>query len=520
MRTVHAVDLFCGLGGTSAGLIEACERMGWKINLVAINHWPIAIETHSANHPKVNHICADVDAVNPERVSPKGPDILVASPECIGHSIARGGAPTTEQSRASAWSVLRWVELLRPREILIENVREFLWWRPLRSDGRPDRRYSKGKVFKAWWNALQSLGYQLEMQILTCADYGDPTTRQRLFIRGTRGWKGIAWPDSTHARQSNGLPQWRAAREIIDWGHHGRSIFNRKRALAKNTIRRIEAGIRKFWGAWAEPFLVLLNGGGSKSSAWSIERPCPTVVAGGNHIGLVEPFLTSVNHGADEKRNYPPGKPLPTVTGVHGFAMVEPFITNISHTNANGACANKVDEPLRTVTSGDGFAVCEPFLLPHRTFDNMNADDIKKPLRTVTAHSADFALVEPFLLPPEGVHRGNRPRSVDEPVQSITSRGGGHVVSPFLVKFYGTGGAKQVEHPLDAVTTRDRFGLVQPGEYLLDILFRMLEPGELAKAHSLDDYVLKGTRRDQVKQIGNSVPKRTARALCAEALAS
>ncbi len=46
----------------------------------------------------------------------------------------------------------------------------------------------------------------------------------------------------------------------------------------------------------------------------------------------------------------------------------------------------------------------------------------------------------------------------------------------------------------------------------LDIRTRMLQPHELAKAHSLDDFKFTGSKEDQTKQIGNSVPKKLAEA--------
>jgi DNA (cytosine-5)-methyltransferase 1 len=171
---IRAADLFCGAGGTSSGLYRACERNGIGLDLIAVNHWDIALQTHRANHPDARHIWASLDSLNPREVV-KGQklDLLIASPECIYHSNARGGKPIHEQDRASAWCVLRWVEALQPRAVLIENVGEFTNWGPLDERGHriKDR---AGETYTAYLNALRSLGYQVEARILNAADYGDP----------------------------------------------------------------------------------------------------------------------------------------------------------------------------------------------------------------------------------------------------------------------------------------------------------------------------------------------------------
>ena len=85
-QPIDVVDLFAGAGGTSTGVIKAAERLGLKVNLVAINHWEIAIATHKANHVNVQHLCVKVEEVNPLAVVPGGRlRLLVASPECIHH---------------------------------------------------------------------------------------------------------------------------------------------------------------------------------------------------------------------------------------------------------------------------------------------------------------------------------------------------------------------------------------------------------------------------------------------------
>lgn len=453
MRTISAADLFCGAGGATSGMELACERMGYGLDVLAINHWDVAISTHSANHPNARHICWPLSQVSPKRVIPDGRlNMLWASPECTHHSIARGGKPVTDQKRAGAWEVCRWATELRIDNIVIENVREFADWGPIGADGHP-LKSRKGETFRAWIKAMESLNYRVEWRILNCADFGDATSRKRLFVLMKRGRGHIEWPKATHSGQAHGdgLAPWRTAREIIDWDLRGQSIFNRKRPLKPRTIERIAAGLRKFGGAAAEPFLVMLYG---TNDARSIDRPAPTITASGQHVGL-----------------------------------------------------------------------CEPFLLPHRhagSFRNTSeARGIDRPLPTLTTTSSGISLVQPFLVTcNHGSGVNYRVHSLDAPTPVMTSQKSLGICEPFLVKYYGNGlGAESVRGPLDTVTGKPRFGLVEPAQ--LDILFRMLQPHEIAAAHSFPEtYRFQGSKEDVVKQIGNSVPRRTAAALTEAQLAA
>ena len=49
---ITAIDLFAGLGGWSTGARMAGVEVLW-----AANHWPVAVEWHSANHPGAIHVC-------------------------------------------------------------------------------------------------------------------------------------------------------------------------------------------------------------------------------------------------------------------------------------------------------------------------------------------------------------------------------------------------------------------------------------------------------------------------------
>jgi len=128
-KTFNVVDMFCGAGGESTGIMRAAMEQDMKVNLFAINHWELALETHATNHPYANHFREDIHCLDPKKVIRKGTvDLLWASPECTFFSIARGAKPCEKQGRISPWTVVKWVETLDVRRFIIENVPEFIHW--------------------------------------------------------------------------------------------------------------------------------------------------------------------------------------------------------------------------------------------------------------------------------------------------------------------------------------------------------------------------------------------------------
>jgi len=387
---IVAVDLFCGCGGTSTGLYNACHATGKQVDLLAINHWPVAIATHQANHPAARHLCARLESIRPEDAIPGGRvNILVASPECTHHSVARGGKPVNDQLRSSAWLVLRWLESLRVDNLLIENVREFRDWGPVGSNGKP-LKSRKGETYRAWLNALRSFGYEVDDRILNAADYGDPTSRERLFVLARKGRKAIKWPEPSHGAPGNlyGLQPYRTAREVIDWSIKGKSIFGRKKPLAPSTMARIAAGLKRYGGANAKPFLVMLYGTGE---ARDIDRPMPTITGGGNHTGLCEPFVVTLTHnGGDDNRAHSIDKPMPTITGAHRgeMALVEPFLLG----QQSCAAPRDVDQPVPTIATAGAISLVEPFLVKYYgAGEGVSSTD--DPVPTITTKDR-FGLVE------------------------------------------------------------------------------------------------------------------------------
>jgi hypothetical protein len=85
------VDMFCGAGGITTGLTQACTELGIRPKVIAINHWNVAIETHKRNHPEATHWCERVDSLDPRKLTPDGRiDFLIAAPEMYASQRSSG----------------------------------------------------------------------------------------------------------------------------------------------------------------------------------------------------------------------------------------------------------------------------------------------------------------------------------------------------------------------------------------------------------------------------------------------
>ena len=542
LRNALIADLFCGAGGSSTGARRALERRGYRMDLVAVNHWDRAIETHSANHPDARHYCQDVNAVKPADVVPEGKlDLLMASPTCTYHSRARGGKPINDQGRMDPWAVVHWCTELRVKRLLVENVPEFVEWAPidLRS-GRPIKR-RKGEYFRAWIAALKGAGFKLDWHILNAADFGDATTRERFFLIARSNGKRLTWPEPTHSKTGDAdllhaRKKWRAAREIIDWSIEGRSILDRKRPLSPKTLARIYAGAVKF--RWPEPFLVILR---NHMDAQSVNGPLPTLCAGGTHIGLAEPFLLDRHGDNGSTRAHRLSDPVPTADCRGAGYLCEPFVANLAHSGSDGSRCKAIGEPLQTLHAGGGsHGLVEPFVLSQHaggahaliapyygSGSGETCGSTAAPLPTVTT-KARFGLVMPIT---HGDDRG-RCRFLEEPLPTVTGAHRGELACiPAFARTAAFGerpGQDPRIHSIDDPTpTICASGRIQLAEAVgtapaYDIRFRMLDPKELARAMGFDHadaaYEFRGNKTEITKQISNAVPINLETALVSPSL--
>jgi DNA (cytosine-5)-methyltransferase 1 len=345
------VDLFAGGGGASEGIFQATGRHPD----IAINHDPDAILMHSQNHAPSKHYCEDVFAVSPREACAGRPvDLMWVSPSCTHFSAARGGATVCKQERSLAWVAVRWAREVRPRTIVLENVREFETWGPLLRSGEPDPAKS-GETFRQFVCDLEFLGYTVAWKVLNAADYGAATSRKRLFLIARCDGLPVKWPAPSHEGR------WLSAASIIDTTIPVPSIFTRKKPLAPATCRRIAVGIQKF--VLNNPFIMDLQVGDGRRRASIVAAFMAKHYGGVVGIPLSAPLgtITTRDHHAlvavslsqfnGQSIGSSVGKPMPTLMAKPHHALVAAHLVKFYGTSQHGA---PVTDPLPTITAGGG----------------------------------------------------------------------------------------------------------------------------------------------------------------------
>jgi DNA (cytosine-5)-methyltransferase 1 len=487
------VDNFAGGGGASTGIELAT---GYSVD-IAINHDPEAIKMHKANHPNTKHYCENVWAVDPVKAC-KGHPVALAwfSPDCKHFSKAKGGKPKDKNIRGLAWVACRWAGLVRPRVIMLENVEEFKTWGPLGRRHHPIKA-KQGKTFEKFVQQLTDLGYEVQCRELIAADYGAPTMRKRFFMIARCDGKPIVFPEPTHGPSDSeavkeGLVKpYVGAYTQLDFSLPCPSIFDTSeeikkkygiravRPLAPKTMERIARGLKKF----------------------VLDNP--------------EPFIIQCNHGGERRPN-DIRKPMPTITGKHGYGIVEPTLAPYMGTNTTNHPGGKCKDPIHTITTGNQQCLISPTLIQYHSETaqgEVRGQTIEDPIMTVDG-SNRYGLVTSFL---SKFYKSGIGQDEREPLHTITTSAG-HFgeVRAFLIKYYGQGTGQDIKEPLDTVTARDRFGLVtiEGVDYqIVDIGLRMLEPRELYGCQGFpDDYIIDHDytgktypRSEQVRRCGNAV---------------
>lgn len=527
--TLTLADFFCGAGGSSTGAVQV---PGVTLRAAA-NHWKLACDTHAANHPKADHIVADLSQYDP-RYFPRT-TLGWFSPECTWHTGARGKrydgdtnqpdmfgetlpVEAAERSRATMWDVVRFTEYHRYKAVIVENVVEIMKWPPV----------------TAWLGAMHSLGYRhriVSLNAMHAQAHGlpAPQSRDRVYVvfwlagnpapdldailrpkawcpscqqvvEAMQTWRNgktvgkyrsqYHWRCPHHSCRGQIVePDWLPAATIIDWSNLGQRIGDRERPLREKTRARIADGIEKWW----TPFLLNRT---FDYHHQGVGEPVPTVMASGTHLALAVPVEGRA--GLDTAK--PTRDPLRTMTTRNETGLATaPFIAELYGTGKSRSAL----DPLSTVTAG-GFH----HALITSYYGNGDTRTAAEPLSTVTT------LDRHGLITPVGGTWNEDAYRTEDPMRTLTTREPGALITP-AGSAWGQG-AYPVSDPARTVTTYDTSALVTEGRSIEvdDCHFRMLEPSESKRAMAFpDSYVMLGTRREQQRMAGNAVVPPAARDL-------
>ena len=249
---IRCFDLFCGAGGSSRGATMA----GAKV-VGGVDAWKLAVETFKLNFPEAivwNERAEDID---PEDIATKvgRVDLLLASPECTDHSVAKGSAPRCEASRETAFQVTRYAKAFKPRWVVVENVPQMVRW----------------ARFSDWVAGVHELGYHTCCAVLDAQDYRTPQSRKRLFVLCDKETEPTPPPKARGPK--------RTVASILRNGESRgklwvfRPVYHPGRA--KTTIERFERAVKAL-GPDAE-FILVYYGSDGAGGYQTLDRPLRTV---------------------------------------------------------------------------------------------------------------------------------------------------------------------------------------------------------------------------------------------------
>jgi len=568
---ITVTDMFCGCGGSSTG---AAAINGVEVKL-AMNHWRLAVDSHNTNHPNTDHDCADIQQTDPRRYCRTS--ILIASPECTNHSLAKGQKrknlhqqdlfqqkaidPKVIRSRATMWDVVRFAEVHDYEYVVTENVDDVRKW----------------ALFEMWLKAMHTLGYQHECVYLNAMfAHGDgihgyaPQSRDRIYIVF---WKRGNPRPNLDIRPKAPCPKCVKVVSAIQTWKPGRRAgkYDPNGKLNQYYYRCPTCHIR------VEPFYY--------AAINAIDLTLPAVKIGERHLHKMPPLAertmerirfgykkyglrpfyinSRYGSGVECRISDPAAEPLDAQVARMGDYVVQPYLIDMAFLHSGADRARGVDEPMPTATTKLASGVLMPFTV------SLNAYDVRDNVRsTVEALPTQTTSGKEGLIIPGGcipvLHGTSTAKGFTDPMPAqttvphhglvlgpsalLTMRGGRSLSDlsgpmptqvaagvqnwmvqqhPLLTPYYGSteSGASAFE-PMGTATTKDRQALTfGPGEVDLpieDLYFRMLTTQETKLAQGFPlDYVILGNKEDQQKQIGNANPPPTMQLLvqrCVEAL--
>jgi len=316
------ISLFSGAMGLDLGL----ERTGRFRLLACVEVEPIFCDTIRLNRSRgrlfkgMKVFEEDITRLDPITVldavglKPGELDLLVGGPPCQSFSTA-GKRGTTQDPRGTLiWQFLRYVEAMRPKFFLMENVRGLisaaLHHRPIAN--RPDKGgpplepdEQPGSVIRLLSEDLSRIpgsAYHMDCYEVNAVNYGAPQLRERALFIGNRYNAAVDFPDPTHGPPSEeadsvlpfgegkaGLLPWRTLREALEGLRETNPVLLDFSPRKKKFLSMVPPGSN--WRSLPKELQMESMGKawyakGGRSGWWrrlSFDLPCPTLVTMPNH---------------------------------------------------------------------------------------------------------------------------------------------------------------------------------------------------------------------------------------------
>ena len=454
-------DQFCGAGGSSQGVRRFAERAGLGNGVevkLAMNHWKLALETHATNFPETDHVATDIQACNPKDYA--STDILITSPECTNHSVAKGRKQvkaqldafdkkeqdaSAERSRATMWDVVRFAEYHKYRIIITENVVDANAWVLIDSWlgamtvlGYAYQRVffnsmfawptpqSRDRVYFVFWRKGQRKPNLDIRPLAPCPTCGPVNAIQRFKPKASNKAKyGTQYTYVCPRCAKDVMPFYFAAINAIDFSVPAVRIGDRKKPLEARTMQRIAFGLEKYG-----------------------KRP----------LTVTNYFSSGVNCRVKDATD----APLFTQHGKAGTAIVAPYLVDTKYSHAGEKRAKSAADPLRAQTGQDSNGVVLPYVVGTEYDDAKRAKGMDDPLAAQTGR-ATAGVVMPFFMDSSFTKaKGEYMHGSDEPIGTQTTTQSKSVVLPPALMVdtnYFTDHVRPVDGVLPSQTSANKLGV-------------------------------------------------------------
>jgi DNA (cytosine-5)-methyltransferase 1 len=266
LSPVRAIDLFCGIGGNSWGARDAGVQI-----VAGFDLWKLAGDVFKDNFSDSIFFPGRLQDINPCNIKSQlgNIDLILASPECTSHSVARGNREKSLESLNLAYQVLRFADELKPRWIIIENVRNMKKW----------------EDYSNFLNKIKENYFFLE-QSLIASDFGVPQNRQRLFIICDRKKQPLP------IKSADTISKNFASQIISLNGTYNFSQLETKKR-AKATLERAHRAFKKL--GRKKSFLLVYYGSDAAGGWQRLDVPLRTITTI-DRFALVKPKETGRGH--------------------------------------------------------------------------------------------------------------------------------------------------------------------------------------------------------------------------------